>query len=65
MTRDFTFTVEAGSTQWTMGTVWDVELPEQVGQVQGFGDYAFTEEDFLGFRLVRDSREVAWKKKPD
>jgi len=53
---------EPGTQQWTMGTVWDVELPEQVRQVEGFEDFAFAEEDYLGFRLVRDSGEIAWKK---
>jgi hypothetical protein len=51
------FACEAGETEYAVGTVWDVELPEQVRLVEGFGDFAFAEEDYLGFRLARDSRE--------
>jgi hypothetical protein len=59
MRRSFDLTHEAGSLEWAMGSVWDVELPEQARQVEGFGDYAFAEEDYLGFRLARDNETRA------
>ena len=53
--RDLELHHEAGALQWAMGSVWDPELPEQARQVDGFEDYAFAEEDYLGFRLARDT----------
>ncbi|NDE14974.1 hypothetical protein EBZ80_08605 [bacterium] len=56
-TKHFALECEAGSIKYFMGSVWDVELPEQVLQVEGIPDYAFAEENYIGFRLARDSGE--------